>query len=162
MARTIGVLLVAAVLLGVAAVFIVPGGEARQAARPVVVGAAPAPRPVSADDLEMFYAASIVSQLLECRAQKAATACQGMRVAADGGLVSSSRPVTPVDLKACKDARAAIVGDGIFEKLRDLRGSRAEQRTVAAMALNRCVMPDGDTRAEGFEELLRANIAGRR
>jgi len=110
----------------------------------------PAPPPIkhiTADDLAMWDAQSMVSNLLLCREEKVRVACAPV-IAASG--------VQTIDSRACREARAAVLGDGIFTKLKDLQSDRPAQRTLAALALNAC--QSNDSRQEGLAALLQKKL----
>lgn len=117
---------------------------------------APMPTPaarVSVEELQMHTVQSLVSNLLACRQRRARQTC---------GAVLNARKVgrTPTfeQTEACQIARAGVLGDGIFDRLKELKHDRESQGRLAALALNKCEMDPGDERLAGLEEILNATI----
>jgi hypothetical protein len=101
------------------------------------------------DEMTMLEAQSMVSNLLHCREKKVREAC-APRPGPSG--------VIWVNVEACRQARANVLGDGLFERLKALRGDRDAQRQIAALALNSCELPENDPMQEGLAALLQAPL----
>lgn len=96
-------------------------------------------------------AAMMVDSLLQCRNAKKREVCSGP----NAGVKDRLPDGTWAPLTQCEEARAAILGDGIFQRLGGLKDQPNEQMVVTGQALNACLGLGGSDLAD----LLHSDIA---
>jgi hypothetical protein len=104
----------------------------------------PASRVTDSETLAAWEAQALVSNLLDCRRHRVRMACQRTP-----GVVR-----TPEQIGECLSAEQAVLGDGVFEKLKVLRSDRYAQRMLAARALNECQRLGGDDMSRMLDQRL--------
>lgn len=103
----------------------------------------PTPSPMDwAEQRVMWSAQSTVSNLLYCRENRARDACAPVMLARD-----TRRVPTEEQVAVCNAAKKAVLGDGIFDRLKAVRDDRNKQFVIAADALDECQRNSGGVRS---------------